>query len=204
MICHGAVQYYSIIIMNYVYNIYSIHTIVTLHTSYIHMSQLVIISYNIPLGGQVALSPKGNMRVVWERQRLGKDEVDCLPFLSITRSLGDFWSYNFRTEQFAVSPVPDVVAHPLDLSTQKFVVVASDGLWNVMTPTEVVEFVEEYMYRNEEQKETLRKPNDVVSALIHKALDCWDKKRLLADNIAVLIAFLSQEADASPTNCSSM
>ena len=162
----------------------------------------VINSCAIPLGGQVALSPKGIMRVVWERQRSGKDEVDYVPFLSVARSLGDFWSYNPRTEQFAVSPVPDVMAHPLDLSMQKFVVVASDGLWNVMTPAEVVEFVEEY--RSEEQRETLHKPNDVVSALIHEALDRWERKRLPADNIAILIAFLSREADASPTNISSI
>lgn len=147
----------------------------------------------------MALSPKGIMRVVWERQRSGKEEIDYVPFLSVARSLGDFWSYSHRTEQFAVSPVPDVMAHPLDLLTQRFVVVASDGLWNVMTPTAVVEFVDEY--RSEEQRdETLHKPNDVVGALIHEALDRWERKRLPADNIAILIAFLSRETEASPTS----
>lgn len=85
----------------------------------------------------MALDPKNVMRVVRERytRREGKEEIDYVPFLNMSRSLGDFWSYSRRTEQFTVSPVPYVVAHPLDLSTQKFVLVASDGLWNVMSPS---------------------------------------------------------------------
>ena len=136
------------------------------------------------IGGKVALSRGGIMRVVWERQRLGM--VDYIPLLSMSRALGDFWSYCHRTEQFAVSPVPDVTSHPLDLLTQKFVVVTSDGIWDVMTPTEVVEFVEDYRHMDQRV--------EVAEALINKALDKWERKKLPADNIAVLIAFLSREA----------
>lgn len=135
----------------------------------------------------MALSRKGFMRVVWERY-----PNYYVPFLDMTRSLGDFWSYSQRTQQFTVSPVPDVVAHPVDLSTQKFVVVASDGLWKVMTPTEVVEFVDDYTSRH-----CMNKPNDVASALLHEALDWWKIKRHRADNIAILIAFLSGESCTS-------
>ena len=40
-----------------------------------------------------------------------------------------------------VSPLPDVKVVPLDLSQQKFVVIASDGLWNVMSANEVMRFI---------------------------------------------------------------
>ncbi len=144
----------------------------------------------------MALSPKGVMRVVWERSRCkanGSTQVDRIPFLSVARSLGDFWSFNPRTEKYTISPEPDVSAIPLDLSVQKFVVIASDGLWNVMSPNEVVSFIDEYQSHDE-----CHKPKDVVGALIREALERWDSKRLQADNIAILIAFLSEE---DPSNC---
>jgi len=77
--------------------------------------------------------------VVWERRRSSntpneEDTVDFIPFLSVSRSLGDFWSWSEQTQKFVVSPHPDVSVHPLDLTTQRFIVVASDGLWNVMSP----------------------------------------------------------------------
>ena len=138
------------------------------------------------------MSAKGVMRVVWERSRCksnGTTEVDFIPFLSVARSLGDYWSYNPRSEKYTVSPDPDVSVIPLDLSTQKFVVVASDGLWNVMSPNDVVTFIDEY----QDELDEYHQPKDVVSALIKEALFRWCIKGLQADNIAILIAFLSEE-----------
>ena len=138
------------------------------------------------------MSLKGVMRVVWERQRAksnGKKEIDMIPFLSVSRSLGDYWSYSSKTGNYTVSPVPYVYAFPLDLSVQKFIVIASDGLWNVMTPAEVVSFVDEY----EDDSDIYHQPKDVVTALIQEALKRWERRRLQADNIAVLIAYLSEE-----------
>ena len=40
------------------------------------------------------MSPKGVWRVVWDRERVntatGQKSVDHIPFLSVSRSLGDF------------------------------------------------------------------------------------------------------------------
>ena len=138
----------------------------------------------------MVVDARGTARVVWQRP------VGSVPVLNMSRSLGDFWSYNPHTQQFAVSPVPDVTAHPLNLSIQKFVVVASDGLWNVMTPSEVVRFVDKHRGK----VQTLERPNSVVSALISEALDRWKRKGHSADNISVLIAFLSQEDAATTTS----
>ena len=138
------------------------------------------------------LSKDGVSRVVWERQQSSdsdsSDAVDLIPFLSVSRSLGDFWSYSVKSEKYAVSPLPDVKVFPLDLSQQKFVVIASDGLWNVMSPDEVVRFVWDY----ENDSQSWHEPRDVVRALINEALVRWKGKYLFADNISVLIAFLSE------------
>lgn len=129
--------------------------------------------------------------MVWERQRKeGQEGYDCIPFLGVSRSLGDFWSFNPRTKQFIVSPKPDVYAHPLNPKEQKFVVIASDGLWNVMTPDEVVRFIWDY----ENSSTDSQQPRDVVRAVINQALNRWAVKYYPADNIAVLIAFLSESS----------
>ena len=105
-------------------------------------------------GGRVMLSRKGVPRVVWERTRTvykttstkttdgnlqttttSTQQVDLIPFLRVSCSLGDFWSFCHRTNQFVVSPKPDVHVHSLNPQEQKFLVVASDGLWNVMPPS---------------------------------------------------------------------
>lgn len=152
------------------------------------------------IGGSVMTSRKGVPRVVWRRERKfsAGGVYDFIPFLSVSRSLGDFWSFNPRTNQFTVSPKPDVHVHPLDPKEQQFVVIASDGLWNVMSPDEVVRFIWDYEHDNQK----CHQPRDVVKALINEALRKWAKRRLPADNIAVLIAFLSESED-SPV-CSSL
>ena len=169
----------------------------------------------IHVGGKVMLSRKGVPRVVWQRERKqpkgdnspdgAPSQFDTIPFLSVARSLGDFWSYSPSTKEFAVSPCPDVYIHPLNPKEQKFVVVASDGLWNVMTPKQVVEFIHDY----ENDDQVYHQPKDVVKAVINEALRRWKGKNLLADNIAVLIAFLTEEeyvsnsVSSSPNSCSS-
>lgn len=142
------------------------------------------------------VSRKGVPRVVWERRRNGSingDQVDFIPFLSVSRSLGDFWSFCPRSGKFVVSPRPDVYVHALNPKVQKFIIIASDGLWNVMSPKEVVEFIWDYEHS---QDEKLHQPKDVVKAIINEALTRWNHKHLLADNIAVLIAFLSEDGSS--------
>ncbi len=155
------------------------------------------------------LSRKGVPRVVWQRERKVFREstdgptppvlYDTIPFLSVARSLGDFWSFSPTTNEFVVSPCPDVHILPLEPKNHKFLVLASDGLWNVMTPTEVVQFIWDY----EHNEETCHQPRDVVKAVINEALRRWKRKNLLADNISVLIAFLSEEDTAPNTPASS-
>lgn len=146
-------------------------------------------------GGSVKKGKMGIARVVWERERLqSKGVFDGIPFLGVSRSLGDFWSFNPRTRKFTVSPKPDVYVHKLNLKEHKFVVIASDGLWNVMAPDEVVQFIWDYQNNLPVDDTDNGQPKDVVKAIIDRALQKWARKLHPADNIAVLIAFLSESA----------
>ena len=140
-------------------------------------------------------SRKGVPRVVWERRRVdpetGDEKVDSVPFLSVSRSLGDFWSYCPRTEKYVVSPFPDVRIQALNALFMKFVVLASDGLWNVMTPQEVVDFIWDYTDGLNEEK--VNRPRLAIRALINEALNRWKKKQLVADNISVVLAFFTPD-----------
>ena len=57
---------------------------------------------------------------------------------------GDLWSFNYYRSEFIVSPVPDVRVHKLAPGVDKFLIIASDGLWGVMKIDEAVKFVHNY------------------------------------------------------------
>ena len=112
-------------------------------------------------------------------------------------SLGDFWSWSDKTNRFVVSPHPDVGVHPHP-AHQRFLVLASDGFWNVMTLQEVVNFVWEYETAGKKQQ---CQKKDSVRALIDEALYRWRRKGMHADNISVVITFLCEE-DKPPSGFS--
>ena len=55
---------------------------------------------------------------------------------------GDLWSYNNDSDSFVVSPEPDVSVHDLDCTVHRCIIVASDGVWNMVSPSDAVKFVE--------------------------------------------------------------
>ena len=57
-----------------------------------------------------------------------------------------------------------------------------------MSPNEVMRFIWDY----EHESRSCHEPRDVVRALINEALVRWKRKYLFADNISILIAFLSK------------
>lgn len=56
-------------------------------------------------------------------------------------SLGDLWSYDFYSKTYVVSPEPDISVVDLDASKHRCLILASDGLWNMLTPEESVNMV---------------------------------------------------------------
>ncbi|KAJ0061850.1 hypothetical protein NL108_012517, partial [Boleophthalmus pectinirostris] len=96
------------------------------------------------LGGSV-MKKSGVNRVVWKRPRLTHNGpvrrstvIDQIPFLAVARSLGDLWSYDFYSGEFVVSPEPDTTVMALDPKKHRYIIIGSDGLWNMMPPKNAV------------------------------------------------------------------
>lgn len=53
-------------------------------------------------------------------------------------STGDLWSYDFYSGEFVVSPEPDTSVVTLDPRKHRYIILGSDGLWNMVPPQEVV------------------------------------------------------------------
>lgn len=51
---------------------------------------------------------------------------------------GDLWSYDFYSGEFVVSPEPDTMVLTLDPKRHRYVILGSDGLWNMMPPKNAV------------------------------------------------------------------
>ncbi|XP_043855493.1 protein phosphatase 1D isoform X3 [Dromiciops gliroides] len=108
------------------------------------------------LGGSV-INKSGVNRVVWKRPRLTHNGpvrrstvIDQIPFLAVARALGDLWSYDFYTGEFVVSPEPDTSVHTLDPQKHKYIILGSDGLWNMIPPQDAIA-----MCQDQEEKKYL-------------------------------------------------
>ncbi|CAJ0947992.1 unnamed protein product [Ranitomeya imitator] len=55
----------------------------------------------------------------------------------------DLWSYDFFSGEFVVSPEPDTSVHTIDTQTHKFIIIGSDGLWNMVTAQDAVSLCQE-------------------------------------------------------------
>lgn len=135
------------------------------------------------LGGSISKS-----RVVWECTKIhgGVSVIEKIPLLNMARSLGDLWSVTINN-QYLISPVPDV--HVYNTDTQDlFLVVASDGLWDMLSPQKVVEKVHKAAELN-----NIIAINEAAHSLISEALCEWKKCGRMADNISIIICVFSNQ-----------
>ncbi|ETN77965.1 protein phosphatase 2C, partial [Necator americanus] len=154
--------------------------------------------------------------------------TESIPFLAVARSLGDVWSYCEDTKEFIVSPEPDLAVREItdsfhlpttfeymlfpntvhivsDILTGDDVclVLASDGLTNVLGPIQVaavideeecvtqigVDRCEDLVYRD--------KHTNLARVLVANAIRNW--RHLRADNVtAITVMFDSPYADLPP------
>lgn len=175
-------------------------------------------------GGSVRRGTRGVSRVVWKRKRpvngrtvlnMAHSELitEEIPFLGVARSLGDLWSYNPDIGDYIVSCVPDVSHRTLTINEDHFIVLASDGLWNVLTPKQVVKSVAQNtgyvgvstaLERNSASQPQARgEVDDICHGLIQQALQHWRDRRQRADNISVIVAFFNQPSSSTSTSQSS-
>ncbi|XP_015929926.2 protein phosphatase 1D [Parasteatoda tepidariorum] len=156
--------------------------------------------------GGLVMNKSGVERVVWKRPRPGHEgpilrstDFEKIPFLAVARSLGDLWSYDHLQQEFAVSPEPDLGVMNLDLKKDKCLILASDGLWNIMSPQAAVHLVQDVENENrklitkfgisENIHLTLCNPSKV---LVDCALERWNQLQTRADNVSVVTVMLDQ------------
>nr|XP_055053721.1 protein phosphatase, Mg2+/Mn2+ dependent, 1Da [Misgurnus anguillicaudatus] len=154
------------------------------------------------LGGSV-IKKSGVNRVVWKRPRLTHNGpvrrstvIDQIPFLAVARALGDLWSYDFYSGEFVVSPEPDTAVIKLDLKRHRYVILGSDGLWNMVSPQEAVSICHENDKANEKDQR-----GNVSSAvlLVNHALLRWRQRMLRADNTSAIVICLEPFGASSET-----
>ncbi|XP_050025670.3 protein phosphatase 1D-like isoform X1 [Dermacentor andersoni] len=154
--------------------------------------------------GGLVMNKSGVDRVVWNRPSVGhrgpvrrSTHFDKIPFLAVARSLGDLWSYNYTAGKFVVSPEPDVSVVKLDTRRDRCIVMASDGLWNMVDITESVRFVQQAERDNEHafleaaqagsQDYQVYNPSKM---LVDEALYRWGRVKTRADNTSVVTVML--------------
>lgn len=149
------------------------------------------------LGGSV-MKKSGVNRVVWKRPRLThhgpvrrSTVIDQIPFLAVARSLGDLWSYDFYSGEFVVSPEPDTTVMTLDPKRHRYIILGSDGLWNMMPPKNAVNMCFSH------DKMVGPKGMSCARRLGCTALLFWKERMLRADNTTVIVLAL-QERDGPP------
>ncbi|XP_073349826.1 protein phosphatase 1D-like [Pagrus major] len=151
------------------------------------------------LGGSV-IKKSGVNRVVWKRPRLSHNGpvrrstvIDQIPFLAVARALGDLWSYDFYSGEFVVSPEPDTCVVTLDAKKHRYIVLGSDGLWNMVPPQEAIS-----MCQNNDEAMA---PCGVSSArqLVSHALLRWRQRMLRADNTSAIVIALQEFGSCQDT-----
>jgi len=95
--------------------------------------------------------------------------------LALSRAIGD------RSERPAVTAEPDIAVLPI-CDTDHFIVLATDGLWDVMDSADVVTFIHELL----DVSADVAEKDDIASMLVEEAL-----RRGSFDNITVIIIWLN-------------
>ena len=98
------------------------------------------------------------------------------PGLSLTRSIGDL-----EAEKIGVISEPDIIFKKKD-STCKYLVLGSDGLWDVIKPYDVRRIVNPYFFRND--------PDGACNALMKIASKNWNKEGCDRDDITIIVVFI--------------
>lgn len=106
---------------------------------------------------------------------------------------GDLWSYNSETDEFVVSPEPDVSVVDIDIHSHRCLILGTDGLWNMLSPQDAVNSVYFAEKNNERQPQPVHGSTDLSKSwinpskrLVDRSLDRWLQNNLRADNTSVV------------------
>jgi len=98
------------------------------------------------------------------------------PGLSLTRSIGDLIG-----EKVGIISQPDIIEKKID-STCKYLVLGSDGLWDMIKPYDVMRIVNPFFNKGD--------PKGACNALLKRANKCWDKDESERDDITIIVVFI--------------
>ena len=105
---------------------------------------------------------------VWQ-----KGEV--YPGIAMSRSIGDFVA-----SKLGVIPEPKFIDEKIDKDT-KFIVVASDGIWEFLDNDTVKNMVMPFYEKDD--------PNGACKELVKKATEFWNQEDVVVDDITVIVVF---------------
>ena len=97
------------------------------------------------------------------------------PGIAMSRSIGDFIATTL-----GVVPVPKFLDEKIDNDT-KFIVVASDGVWEFLENQKVADIVMPFYKKND--------PDGACKALIKESTEWWNKEDVVVDDITAIVVF---------------
>eukprot|EP00298_Acanthocystis_sp_HF-20_P007823 c17310_g1_i1.p1 GENE.c17310_g1_i1~~c17310_g1_i1.p1 ORF type:complete len:350 (+),score=130.58 c17310_g1_i1:45-1052(+) len=100
---------------------------------------------------------------------------EMYPGLAMSRSIGDTVAHSV-----GCSCDPDVITHTLDFTKDKFIILASDGVWEFITSPEAVSIVA-----------SQSDPQQAADTLCREALKRWRSEEEICDDITVVVVFFS-------------
>ena len=100
------------------------------------------------------------------------------PGLSLSRSIGDLIG-----EEIGIISEPDIVIKEID-STCKYLILGSDGLWDVIKPYDAIRIVNPYFNKKD--------PEGACKALLKRASKNWEKDGSDRDDITIIIVFIGK------------
>lgn len=109
--------------------------------------------------------------------------------LAVARALGDF-GFKLRTDlppdKQQVTCAPDVTIQPRNLEVDQFLILACDGIWDVMTNEEIAEFISTELQYEEDI-------NEVTSNVIDYCLEKGSR-----DNMSVILVVFPKAPKPKP------
>ena len=100
---------------------------------------------------------------------------EAYPGIAMSRSIGDFIATTL-----GVIPVPKFIDEKIDNDT-KFIVVASDGVWEFLDNQRVSDIVMPFYKKND--------PDGACKALIKESTEWWNKEDIVVDDITAIVVF---------------
>jgi len=100
---------------------------------------------------------------------------EVYPGIAMSRSIGDFIATTL-----GVIPEPKFIEDKIDNET-KFIVIASDGVWEFLDNNKVAEIVLPFYKKND--------PDGACKALIKESTEWWNKEDIVVDDITCIVVF---------------